>query len=300
MADVRQLRYFLAVADTLNFTEAAKRLMMSTSPLSRTIQQLESQVGGALFVRDPRGVMLTPLGYNLIPYAERVVNSFDLLERELLRSGGGSHPIHLGFRSVPNRVLDLMINDVVGKAQPDAVVRIHPVESHAQITQLESGRLSFGLSTIRPDGERFGWLPVFNERLAIALPATEEFAALEVVSPKHIAQLRLLVQPGMEVLLPSLRPYLSAAREVEQVRFEIVGGLAAMILHGDSCTFAAAHPEAPWYQYLNVDGVVIRPCDNTARPVTTDLIWRADRDLPHDLGPIVHRAAEVFATPLLF
>ena len=70
---VRDLRYFVAVAEELHFTRAAERLYVSQPALSKQIRALERQLGAELFRRDRQGVALTAAGAALLPYAERVL-----------------------------------------------------------------------------------------------------------------------------------------------------------------------------------------------------------------------------------
>ncbi|MGQ7249699.1 HTH-type transcriptional activator IlvY [Halomonas sp. V046] len=81
--DFRPLRQFLVLADTLHFGRASDTCHVSPSTLSRTIQQLEEQVGSALFDRDNRHVVLTPQGRRFQQYAREALEQWDQLRLSL-------------------------------------------------------------------------------------------------------------------------------------------------------------------------------------------------------------------------
>lgn len=71
--ELRQLKYFVKTAETLNFSEAARLLYVTQSTLSQQIRQLEQELGTALFVRDSHSVSLTESGEQLLPLAKRTL-----------------------------------------------------------------------------------------------------------------------------------------------------------------------------------------------------------------------------------
>ena len=75
--ELRQLKYFIRVADCLNFSEAAKESCISQSTLSQQIKQLEQELGSELFLRNSRTVSLTEAGMELLPYARTTIKDAD-------------------------------------------------------------------------------------------------------------------------------------------------------------------------------------------------------------------------------
>jgi LysR family transcriptional regulator, hydrogen peroxide-inducible genes activator len=73
--ELYQIRYFLAVAETLNFTRAAERSFVSQSALTKAIQRLEEIVGGRLLDRSSKSVQLTTLGLSLLPNFKQINDS---------------------------------------------------------------------------------------------------------------------------------------------------------------------------------------------------------------------------------
>jgi DNA-binding transcriptional LysR family regulator len=296
--DVRQLRHFLAVAETLNYTRAAERLVMAASPLSRSIQQLEVEVGGPLFIRGTRKVELTPLGDALVPHARKTISDLDALQRDMHRRVQGHVEFHIGMRSIPSDLITAVVDEVVKTVEPAAIVRLEPMDSFTQLDRVLNGRLTFGLINRRSEDRRLEYIAAMTERPAMALPNLPRYAALTEVHPEDLRDLRFLAQPGVQPFGAELTDIIDAVTEVVTMDFEIIGGLAAVIGVGDSCCLTLANPTAPWHKYLAGDGVIIRPLANQSMAGTTYLAWRTDRDHPDDLGPIIDAARERFPVPL--
>jgi LysR family hca operon transcriptional activator len=296
--ELRHIRHFLAVAETLNYTRAARLLNISGSPLSRSIQQLELDVGAALFVRGTRKVELTPLGVALIPHATKILADVDDLDRDMKRRVHGHVELYVGMRSVPPELIQAVVADVIRAAEPGADVRLEPLDSFAQMDQILAGTLSLGLVNRRSEDNRLDYLAVLREAPGIALPDEPRFRELTAVHPRDLAGLRLLIQSGSDRNAPELQPFVREALEAVDVKSDIVGGIAAMISAGGSCCLTIANPTAPWHRYLAADGVVIRPLAVDSVRAVTYLCWRSDRDSEQDLGPILTLARERFPVPI--
>jgi DNA-binding transcriptional LysR family regulator len=101
--DYRQLRYFIAVAEELSFSRAAKRLHVSQPPLSTQIKAMEEELGTRLLSRTRRAVELTQAGQLLLEHARRAVSELDLASETVHRAARGeAGAVRVGFTdSVP-------------------------------------------------------------------------------------------------------------------------------------------------------------------------------------------------------
>ncbi|WP_271176436.1 LysR family transcriptional regulator [Leifsonia poae] len=95
--ELRQLEYFLAVADELNFTRAASRVFAAQSTVSAGIRSLERELGGALFDRDPHGVRLTVLGRRVIDAARETLRAGERLHELADTTGGLRGQVRVGI-----------------------------------------------------------------------------------------------------------------------------------------------------------------------------------------------------------
>jgi len=149
--ELRQLRYFLAVAEELNFGRAAERLRIAGPSLSQQIKALEHDLGVRLFDRNKRSVALTPAGTALLPHTRALLERADDLQRRAAEMSG-SEPVRLGYVSwLPAHQI----------ARASAVAQLHVdtwIEpSHAQAARVADGNLDLAVCWIRTqDLEEYG------------------------------------------------------------------------------------------------------------------------------------------------
>ena len=120
--ETRELRYFVAVAEEAHVGRAAERLGMAQPPLSRAIAQLERRIGAALFVREPRGMALTPAGETLLREARPALAAVEAAERRTRRvvEAAGRPPLVLTAKAGASSELMAKLLDAYA-SEPDAI-----------------------------------------------------------------------------------------------------------------------------------------------------------------------------------
>ncbi|OQQ13362.1 LysR family transcriptional regulator [Streptomyces sp. M41(2017)] len=137
--ELRQLRYFVAVAEELNFGRAAERLLIAGPSLSQQIKALERDLGVRLFDRDRRSVALTPAGSALLPHTRALLDGADELQLRARRLSG-SEPVRLGY-------VNWLPPDLTARTAAVAQVHIDAwvAPSHAQAARVADGSLDLAI-----------------------------------------------------------------------------------------------------------------------------------------------------------
>ncbi|WP_338926487.1 LysR family transcriptional regulator [Mycetohabitans endofungorum] len=171
--DLRQLRYFVTLAEEQHFSRAAARLAMTQPPLSQAIRLLEDALGVRLFERTKRSVELTPVGAALLPEVRRVLAAADALA-PLARSlaQGETGVLALAFVSSADYGLLPGLLRQFGERFPRVRLQLLEATSDVQIDELVAGRIDAGI-VIPPIPPRhaaaLSYLPIAREPLIVAM-----------------------------------------------------------------------------------------------------------------------------------
>ncbi|MBN3856678.1 LysR family transcriptional regulator [Paraburkholderia sp. Ac-20340] len=171
--DLRQLRYFLTIAEEGSVAAASRRLHIAQPALSRHMHALEEGIGTALFLRNTRGVTLTEAGVELIACATRVLDSVrDLTERMSNFKLGLSGELRVGVVSNYSWLPVLQKTfDRLADLGSGLTIHLEPQMSVEQLENLRLGRLDVGILTWRPKLDPgFQGFTVFRDRWAVAVP----------------------------------------------------------------------------------------------------------------------------------
>jgi DNA-binding transcriptional LysR family regulator len=190
--DVRQLRYFLAVADELHFGRAAARLHIAQPALSQQVRALEAELGLQVLERGARGVTLTDAGARLREEALAVVARFDVAVATMARVRDGSiGAVRVGVFSGPVRLRLAAVLSELRRVYPDLEVLTVQMSARAQEAALRDGGLEIALLPWEPAPPLQSRV-IDRQPLGLALPAGHPLAARASVSPSELRSLALV------------------------------------------------------------------------------------------------------------
>lgn len=273
--DLQQLRYFIAVAEELHFSRAARRLHMSQPPLSVQIKRLERELGVRLLDRTPRGARLTDAGVIFLEQARQLVGRSDELVESMRRLGRATDGVlRLAYWSrLGSMIYPQLLRRFAG-AFPNVAPILMEVPVQDQISRLLRHQVDVALlrSDLVDGIAGVESMVLFSDRLGSAVPAWHELARASDVTLDQIRQEPLIMaprefDPGFYDLIMSL---LSSSddplvpRHVSDSVVDLVAaglGVAGYWVSGRSV--------------LSNDDVVVVP---VAPPVQVNvrLLWRAD------------------------
>ena len=232
--ELRQLQYFLVVAEHLHFGRAAQELLMSQPPLTVAIKKLEHELGVQLFDRTTRSVRLTVAGELFRDRITPLLADLEQAGQELAEVGSGLRgKLSVGFVSSASYAVIPSAVRLFRERRPNVELSLQPLTTDEQIESLLEGRLDVGVlrDPVRLPGVELE--QVHAEPLVLALPAGHKLAVREEADIPELADEDFILFPykymsGFYSLVHSLFDGHPAPRIVERaIHQETILGLVA-------------------------------------------------------------------------
>ena len=199
--DLTSIRYFLAVAETMNFTQAAANCGIRQPTLTRAIGKLEEQLGGALFNRERSQTHLTELGRMILPHLKQCHDgALDIQALALEKRDGPQTALMLALsHTTPMSLVSGHIGALKRQAFPDLEVDFLRGTTTQIIEALTSGAAELAIAgPLGEDREHLDRFVLFEEDFALAVSESNICSALETIELSRLRDMKLLIRPYCE------------------------------------------------------------------------------------------------------
>ncbi|MDT0459322.1 LysR family transcriptional regulator [Streptomyces sp. DSM 41527] len=296
------LRYFVAVAEELNFSQAARKLHMAASPLSRRIKDLERELHQTLFDRTTHHVALTPAGAALLPMARDVldrVNSIPWRLREAVRPQRTT--LLIGMPSGVHPRLRARVRELEEACGETYELKRWPGRSTGLAEAVRDGRLALALARLPVADPALGMIEVMRERLGAAVPA-DRFEGRESVTLDELKPFPFVATApeALPAYFDEIDARLNSAGLKKRIRINSsdYAGTSELVSGGLAFSMTMLSPESPMQLY-RLDNVKVLPVADFQPELATGLLFRTDRAEPGgDLEELVTAARRIFAEEL--
>lgn len=296
----RQLRHFLAVAQTLHFGRAAEQLSMTQPPLSQSIMALERELGAPLFVRTKRQVALTPFGAQWLPHVRAAMDGLGRLP-EIARQlrDGETGKLELSFVSTADySILPTLVRRYL-TLHPEVEITLSEATSDVQIAALLEGHGHAGIIIPPPGGlpDRLSYRRLLVEPLVAAVPESWVEDGRLAHDGERLAPGALVGAPGVifprrstpafyDLVMETLTGLTGGARIVQEaIQMQTIIALVSAGIGVALVPASLRHLARTGVRYMSLPG--------EGPNLESGLVWRTD-----DTTPTLRRFLDVALEPL--
>ncbi|MFE7746250.1 LysR substrate-binding domain-containing protein [Nocardia sp. NPDC057455] len=272
--ELRQLRYFVVLAEELHFRRAAERLFISTPTLSQQIKVLERELGGPLLLREPR-VELTAAGAVLLRSGKTVLRAMDEAIRQTRRAAVAGAPVlRLGLLNGVPPWLPTRFESLLTAALPGARMVLTGGTTADQVRFLDDDEVDLALVRTPVDlPDRFTQRAVAREELGVLMSQRHPLASAALLDPAELSgqELILFARESAAGLHDSLLRALADHGARVRVSDSAMG-------HAQMLAVLPARPDVIGLSSSRADGLpglVWRPLRGAPLVVTYAVAWRA-------------------------
>jgi DNA-binding transcriptional LysR family regulator len=233
--ELRHLKYFIAVAEEKNFTRASERLFIAQPPLSRSIQQLEEELGVPLFERGSRPLKLTQAGEFFYAHAQELLNKSKELKAMTQRVGQITKTLSIGFVASTMYGKFPKIIRLYRALHNTVDLNLIEMSTMDQLRALKEGNIDIGFGRVRHEDSNIRRIILREEKLMCAVPIGHKLLDLErPVSAQDMSEDNLIVYPKnprpsfADQVLNTFRDRAVEPKKITEVRdLQIAIGLVA-------------------------------------------------------------------------
>ena len=274
--ELRRLRYFTALAETLSFTRAAERVHVTQSTLSHQIRQLEDEVGQPLFDRIGKKVVTTEAGELFLGFAGRALKEVDLGVAMLKPGAGGltgqvrigaTHTFNIGL--IPECVAQFLAR------HPTVQVRVEELPAEQIGAKLHAGELDIGIA-YRPNGPTDLWFePLYNEEMVLVVSDTHPLAGRKRIRMVELHQQRLVLMPDYFATRTLLDECFKAsgAEPVVVAEMSTIAPMLGLVLRAQVGAIVAINAVP-----AGMTGLQMIPIESPTPIRTPGILWRLEDD----------------------
>jgi LysR family nitrogen assimilation transcriptional regulator len=201
LLDLKQLRYFVQIAECGSFSKAAELLRIAQPSLSLQVKNLEEELGVDLLIRHPRGVATTDLGMQFCEHARTILREVDRV-KEIIRSQSTSPVgrVSVGLPTSACRGLSSPFLQAIAREHPGVTVHLVEAMTGSLDEWVQMGRLDVALLYDQKAFENVAWTEMMVEDLMLVVPAGAPIADAGQVPFEQLAELPLVLPSRLNVL----------------------------------------------------------------------------------------------------
>ena len=276
--ELRHLRYFVAVAEELNFTKAAQRMFTAQPSLSQQIKDLENEVGVQLLLRTNRKVELTEAGQAFLQQALLSLKYADAAIQEARHTVKvQQQQLSIGFVPVAEMKIFPYIMPNIRAHFPDLSIHFHSLTDREQLEALAAGEIDIAFTRLLDQQQDFESIKIFDEPLTLIMPKDASEASLKQVPIKLLHQKPFIVSD--EMASPELYQTIQQFFKQHKMNLNVVQQSTNILLNVNLVGMGVGWSLVPAYVIpLLGDKIVAK---NTVEPLPTISLYASYRKGSH-------------------